>query len=198
MLDKSIPYIDVLMQRKKGVVIPAFPLPEGFNFVFYKPGDAQAWAKIEMSVLEFDNEAAALERFQKFADMPAEAERRCVFIENPQGEKIATTTAWWEYTGVRRDPWLHWVAVMPEYQGLGLGKAIVSHVMRLMAEIEGDRNFYLHTQTWSHKAIRIYKQLGWEITDEQGLWKYTENPYDKAIAALDEICRIEENRIENK
>ena len=187
MLDKSIPYIDVLMQRKKGTPIPHFPLPEGFKYVFYKPGDEYAWAKIEMSVLEFDNEADALARFRRFADMPTEAERRTVFIENEQGEKIATSTAWWEYTGIRRDPWLHWVSVKPEYQGLGLGKAIISHVTQMMADIEGDRDFYLHTQTWSHKAIRLYEKIGWQITAEKGLWKYAQNPHDEAMAVLEKL-----------
>ena len=185
MLDKSVPYFDVIMHRKKGTPIPTFELPDNFSFVYFKAGDEKAWAKIETSVLEFPDELDALIRFQKeYLPFISELERRCIFIQNSAGEKIATSTAWWNYTGVRRDPWVHWVAVKPEYQGLGLGKAIISKITQLMVEIEGDRDFYLHTQTWSHKAIKIYERMGYFITAEKNLHKYTNENYEKAMEVL--------------
>jgi hypothetical protein len=39
MLDKSIPYYDVLMVRKKGTLVKDYKLPEGFEFVLFKSGD---------------------------------------------------------------------------------------------------------------------------------------------------------------
>lgn len=188
MLDKSIPYMDVLMHRKSKTPIPKFTLPEGFTFSFYKSGDEKAWAKIETSVLEFDDEIDALLFFQKeYLPLIRELERRCLFIENPQGEKIATTTAWWAYTGLRRDPWLYWVAVKPGYQGLGLGKAIISKALDLMVDIEGDRDFYLHTQTWSHVAIRIYMKLGFYITEEKNLCDYANKYYPQNVELLKSV-----------
>jgi len=185
MLDKSVPYYDILMHRKAGMPVPECALPEGFRFVFFKSGDEKAWAKIETAVLEFSDELDALLYFQKnFLPYIAELERRCIFIENSEGEKVATSTAWWCYTGTRRDPWIHWVAVNPQYQGLGLGKAVVSRIVGLMAEIEGDRDFYLHTQTWSHKAVRIYEKAGFSITAEKNLEIYSNENYEKAMAVL--------------
>ena len=185
MLDKSVPYFDVLMHRKKGAPITRCALPEGFRFEWFQPGDEKAWARIETSVLEFADEMDALIYFQQeYLSFQAELARRCLFVVTAEGEKIATGTAWWCYTGVRRDPWLHWVAVKPEYQGLGIGKAMVSHITTSMAEIEGDRDFYLHTQTWSHRAIKLYEKLGYAITDEKNLFKFTNENYDKAMAVL--------------
>lgn len=189
MLDKSVPYVELIMRRDQGTPIPEYLLPEGFTYSLYRPGDEKDWAKIETSVLEFDSELEAYlyyqERFLPYAD---ELRRRCMFIENPDGVKIATATAYWEYSGVRRDPWLHWVSVMPEYQGLGLGKAIVSKVTRLMLEIEGDRNFYLHTQTWSHTAIFIYEKIGYRITDQQDLC-YSNEGYREGTSILEGLRR---------
>jgi len=188
MLDKSVPFVDVLMHRRKDTPIPIFELPDGFAFSVFQSGDEKAWAKIETSVLEFSDELDALIFFQKeYLPFLSELERRCLFIENAVGEKIATSTAWWCYSGTRRDPWLHWVAVKPGYQGLGFGKAIISKIMRLMVEIEGDRDFYLHTQTWSHKAVKVYEKMGYAITNEKNLFKYTNENYDKAIAVLADI-----------
>ncbi|MCL1792526.1 MAG: GNAT family N-acetyltransferase [Oscillospiraceae bacterium] len=185
MLDKSVPYFDVLMHRQKNAQIPRYALPEGFAFSFFRPGDEKAWAKIETSVLEFDDELDALIYFHKeYLPFLPELERRCLFAENKEGEKIATSNAWWNYTKSRRDPWLHWVAVKPQYQGLGIGKAIISKATQLMAEIEGERDFYLHTQTWSHKAIKIYQKMGYAITDEKYLNNYSNENYGKAIEVL--------------
>ena len=188
MLDKSVVYYDVIMHREKGAAIPEAKLPEGFSFSFFSPGDEKAWARIETSVLEFPGEIEALLHFQKYyLPYAPELERRCLFVQTKEGEKIATSTAWWNYTGVRRDPWLHWVAVKPEYQGLGLGKAIISKAVGLMAEIEGDRDFYLHTQTWSHKAIKIYEKVGFSITAEKNLNGYSNENHEKALEVLGRI-----------
>jgi len=188
MLDKSVPYFDVLMHRKKGAPIPEVELPNKFKFSFFQLGDEKAWAKIETSVYEFSDELDAFIYFQEhYLPLLSELERRCLFIENEKGEKVATSTAWWNYTNNRRDPWLHWVAVNPQYQNIGLGKAIVSKALRLMLDIEGDRDFYLHTQTWSHRAIKIYEKLGYVITSEKNLYNYSNENYDKAIEVLNKI-----------
>ena len=188
MLDKSVPFVRVIMCRKKGTIIPVFDLPEGYKFSFFRSGDEKAWAKIETSVSEFPNEEEAFLHFQKeFLPFITEFEKRCLFIENNEGEKIATSTAWWFETGERRDPRLHWVAVMPQYQGLGLGKVITSKTMQVMAELEGDRDFYLSTQTWSHRAIRLYEKMGFEITDERDFHQIKNENYEKAIEVLKKV-----------
>ncbi len=190
MLDKSVPFIDVLMYRKAGTPVPVYPLPEGYSFSLFQPDDEKEWAEIETSVLEFKRSVDALVYFQKnyMCALP-ELQRRCLFVNDPAGKKVATSTIWWEYTGQRRDPWVSWVSVRPDYQGHGLGKAIISKVLRLGIEIEGDRDFYLKTQTWSHKAITIYEKIGFSITAEKNLWRYTNENYEKAIALLDEIYK---------
>ncbi|WP_217490335.1 GNAT family N-acetyltransferase [Paenibacillus cellulosilyticus] len=52
--------------------------------------------------------------------------------------KIATFTAWWNYTGIRRCPFVHWVAVKPHFQGQGIGKAIIAAGVRHMIDLEVD------------------------------------------------------------
>lgn len=185
MLDKSIPYYHVLMKRAQGTPVKEYGLPEGFQFMSFQAGDEKEWAEIETSVLEFDRTVDALVYFQRdYLPMKNELERRCIFIENAEEKKIATLTIWWCYTGLRRDPWIHWVAVRPEYQGLGLGKALFSEGMKRFIDIEGDRILYLHTQTWSHKAINMYRDQGFVITDEKGLAGYDNGDYERAQELL--------------
>ena len=185
MLDKSVPYAGFCMRRRAGAPIPENPLPDGFSFSFFRNNDEMTWAGIETSVLEFDGEFAALLYFkEKFIPFIDDLHSRCIFIENENGEKIATATAWWQFVDGQRRPWLHWVAVAPKYQGLGLGKALVSRATKLLMELEGDVDFYLHTQTWSYKAVNIYIAHGYEPTAEKALYKDNRNNYKKAMRIL--------------
>ena len=185
MLDKSVPYASLYMRREAGIPVVSFPLPEGYNYSLYTDGDESNWARIETSVLEFNSEFAALMRFtETFMPYADELRKRCLFIEDGNGRKTATATAWWQYIDGERRPWLHWVAVEPHNQGLGLGKAIVSRVVELMTELDGEADFYLSTQTWSYKAIEIYKAHGFQPTGEKKLYKERKKDYKKAIRIL--------------
>jgi GNAT superfamily N-acetyltransferase len=168
MLDKSLEYFRVILKRKARTPIPLAPLPIDYQFVNYMSGDEQAWGEIEAAVLEFDTVEEAVDYFKtNYIPYQSEVKRRTIFIQNKDKEKVATFTAWWNYTGERRHPFMHWVAVKPQYQGLGLGRAIISKGLNLMVNIEGDCDMYIPTQTWSHKAIKVYRWAGFEIeTDE--------------------------------
>ncbi|MHB9034445.1 MAG: GNAT family N-acetyltransferase [Anaerolineae bacterium] len=164
MLDRSVPYFRIILKRQPGAPLPSCEVPAGYRIVHYQAGDERAWAEIETSVTEFEKAADALAYFTRtYLPFEKELERRTLFIETEAGYKVGTFTAWWNYTGVRRYPFMHWVAVRPEYQGLGLGKAIIGEGVRLMAAIEGDVTMYIPTQTWSHKAIRLYRWAGFEF-----------------------------------
>jgi len=198
MLDKSVPFAKIKMVRRAGTPILNYPLPDGFKFVLYKDRDESDWARIETSVAEFDSEFAALIGFKEEFDPNTyveELRRRMLFIENESGEKIATATAWWSYIEDERHAWLHWVSVDPKYQGLGLGKALTSRVTELLLEIEGDVDFYLSTQTWSYKAINIYRQFGYEPTDDKRLYPgKIKRHYKKAIKILNKLEKKRKNK----
>jgi len=188
MLDKSVPYAGFFMVRKAGTPIPEFKLPDGYEFVLYQDGDEVFWAEIETAVLEFDNEFAALMCFtESFKSDYPDLRKRLLFIENTKGEKVATGNAWFSYVRGERRAWLHWIAVLPDYQGLGLGKAIISKVTQLMADLEGDVDIFLKTQTWSYKAVEVYKSCGYVTTDEKDLYKNRRCNYKKAMKILGKI-----------
>lgn len=163
-------------------------MTKGFNFVSYQSGDELAWAEIETSVLEFDKVEVAVEYFKtNYVPYQAEVKRRTIFIQNEKGEKIATFTAWWNYTGNRRHPFMHWVAVKPQYQGLSLGKAIISKGISLMVEIEGDCDMYIPTQTWSHKAIKLYRWAGFDFETKESAPGGFENQTADALQILKKL-----------
>ncbi len=178
------------MVREKEIKIPKVVLPDGYSFSFYTQGDENAWAEITSSIGEFDSFEKALDYFQKkYIPYLDELKRRLIFIKNRDCEKVATFTSWWDYNNKRRLPSLHWIAVKKEFLGLGLGKAVVFQGLRDMIQIEGDVDIYLHTQSWSYKAIGIYLQAGFCFINNGSLWGY-KNEYYEALPILEEKVRF--------
>jgi GNAT superfamily N-acetyltransferase len=186
MLDKSIPYYNIIMMRKKGTELRENPLPEGFRFTCFQPGDEKEWARIESSVLEFSRQEEALTYFQKeYLPHGSDLSERCLFVSTESDRKIATTTAWWSSRNQIRVPSLHWIAVDPEFQGLGLGKALVGKALVASISLDGDRESFIHTQTWSYSAIGIYLKAGYSILREGSFARYP-NDYMRALPYLKE------------
>ena len=92
------------------------------------------------------------------------ADRVC-FIVNPEGEIVATTSAWFKMAGDVRFPLIHWVSASPNEQGKGLGRAIVLFALSRFLVVEPDADFvFLHTHTWAYKAVGMYQKMGFRIT----------------------------------
>lgn len=141
--------------------IPENSLPAGFRFRFFEKGDEKTWARIETKVDEFDNENLALERFNaEFGGYIEEMTERCLFIENEHGEAIATTTAWYGDLRGKVEGRMHWVGVIPEYQGRGLAKPLLSEAMKTLKKYH--ETAYLTSQTTSYQAINMYLNYGFE------------------------------------
>jgi GNAT superfamily N-acetyltransferase len=189
MLDKSLRYIQILMCRPPQPPPPPPVLPEGYALRLWTLEDAAHWADIEASVGEFpDAETAAAYYNQEFAPHPMELMERQLFVVSPEGTYVGTSSAWWAHTpeGLYW-PSVHWVAVKPEFQGMGLGKALVAETLRILSETDGPVPYYLTTQTYSHKAIRLYRSFGF-LFDADSLWprvNETGNTTAEAVAYLE-------------
>jgi GNAT superfamily N-acetyltransferase len=191
MLDKSIPYFNVIMKRLADIPIPAYSLTQGYSFTWFYGGQEKKWAEIVTSVGEFEHAGEALEYFrEKYMPFAEELERRLLFVINEDWEEVGTITSWWDLSGVRRVPSIHWFAVKPEYQGLGLGKALVSECLVRLLQLEGNKDIFLHTQTWSYKAIKLYMNAGFRIEPTEVFASY-KNDYREAIPILERFIPLE-------
>ncbi|WP_079529630.1 GNAT family N-acetyltransferase [Halobacillus hunanensis] len=181
--------IPLTMVRKDLLDIPEYRLPAGFRIRLFRKGDEHNWAKIEASVDEFSNEDSALKHFNKeFGPHIDEMTKRCVFIENEKGEEIGTATAW--YGDLRGDGEIsgriHWVGIVPEYQGKKLSKPLLSAAMNLLDRYHSKA--YLTSQTTSFQAVNMYLNYGFEplMTSEScyEAWTLLEDTLNRKI--LDE------------
>lgn len=186
MLQKSVPYKSIYMKIDAADIekIEVPTLPEGYTYRFYQAGDQENWAKLETLVAEFEYLADARlryeseflstgDRYQKLDflfGLPEDAlKKRQVFIEAPNGEVVATATAWMADKFGEYQPILHWVSVHPDYQGLQLGKSVVAKALTLFKTLEPKKDVMLHTQTWSYPAIVLYHKFGFYLCKTETL-----------------------------
>ena len=178
--------IPLKMKRADLKHIPEYQLPEGFKVRFFEIGEEDLWARVETSVNEFNDEAAALTRFDnEFGPHIDEMTKRCLFVENSAGEVIGTTTAWYgtlegeQYVSGR----IHWVAVVPEYQGKKLSKPLLAEAMQVLAEYHDSA--YLTSQTTSYQAVNMYLNFGFVpyVTNETDVeaWRLLEDVLNRKI-----------------
>ncbi len=183
MLDKSIAFKNMIM-RAEGLN-PAFAgsLPEGFSIRTFSPGDEAQWAMVETAVGEFDTEEEAKDYFvQTYLPYPDELRCRCFFVIAPDGTYAGTCTAWFMVKESGETGVIHWFGVRPEYQGMGLGKALLLKAMRHFEALNA-YPVYLHTQTWSHKAIGLYANAGFCLM-KTDTFEGNPNDYDEAMEVL--------------
>jgi ribosomal protein S18 acetylase RimI-like enzyme len=86
------------------------------------------------------------------------------------GQIVATAMA--GYEGHRG--WLNYVAVAPEHQRLGLGRAIVKEAERLLREA-GCSKINLQVRTGNDGAIGFYRRLGYAVDEVVSMGKRLEH-----------------------
>ncbi|MXP78148.1 GNAT family N-acetyltransferase [Lachnospiraceae bacterium WCA-9-b2] len=159
--DERIKFYELMLERNLKN-LPRFPLPDGYRFVFFQKGDREQWINIERSAKELTSYEQGVEVWNKFfGGKDHELTKRMVFIENKEGTKVATATAYYDIRGIDQsgDGWLHWVAVCREYQGKGLAKPLISYVLEIMQGL-GYTHAKIPTQTTTWLACKIYLDFG--------------------------------------
>ncbi|MCM1025478.1 MAG: GNAT family N-acetyltransferase [Roseburia sp.] len=159
--DDRICYYELLLEQELRDV-PEYRLPDGYRFAPYSDGDRDNWIAIEMSARELTDYEQGLEAWNRYyAGSEEILSERMFFVETEKGEKIATATAFYDIYG--RDTsgagWLHWVAVRREYQGRGLSKPLITHVLKVMKKL-GYSRAKVPTQTNTWLACKVYLDLG--------------------------------------
>ena len=165
--DERIWYQAVRMERPL-TDIREIPLPEGYAFRNYVPGDREVWIGIELSAREFRTREEGLDAWNRYFAAEEESLReRMFFVTDRHGQCVATASAYFDiekgddgHTG-----WLHWVAVRRASQGLGLSKPLVTRVLARMREL-GYEKAVVPTQTTTWLACKLYMDLGFRPTED--------------------------------
>ena len=175
---RSADHVRLRMIRESLENIPEFAVPEGYALRWYQPGDETHWCNIHA---EADAYNRITEDFfgQQFGTDPGALEKRQLYLLSSVRQPIGTGTAWFDRFEEELIGRVHWVAMLPEYQGLGLSKPLLTAVCRRLAEL-GHKRAYLSTAAARRPAIQLYRSFGfvpWIRTEaDERAWRETLGP----------------------
>ncbi len=87
--------------------------------------------------------------------------QRCLFVCDVDDKPIATCFLWKAYDEFNT---IHWLKVVKEYEGKGIGRALLSVIMKDLKK--EDYPVYLHTQPGSYRAIKLYSDFGFKLISD--------------------------------
>ena len=167
----GMPEYNLFMVCKKPNEEAFSQLPKGFYFDLCRREELGIWM-----AFPFDSQQQAreyrgfMERYYRDVYSGAEALffQNCLFVRNRRGAPVATAFLWRAY---RRIHTLHWLKVKKEYEGRGIGRALLSRLLR--GPGDEDCPVYLHTQPESCRAIKLYTDFGFQLVQDSwvGTWK---------------------------
>ena len=126
----------------------------------------------ELSIWEampFDDPEIAVEyqayMTRYFRDVYKEREslffEKCLFVCDDKDTPVGTCFAWKAYEKITT---IHWYKVLKEHEGNGIGRALLSVVMKSLSV--NDYPVYLHTQPSSFRAIKLYSDFGFAFLSD--------------------------------
>lgn len=150
----------VFMTRPDLENIPVFDWPEGYGVRPYQAGDDRIWWDIHERADPILTHRTGSHR-EFFGDDEEKLSARQFFLVAPDGESIGTATAWLDSPELGR---VHWVAIVPEFQGRGLAKPLLSHILLLLREL-GHTSAVLETSTQRPRAIDLYEKFSFAVNN---------------------------------
>lgn len=177
-------YVSISMIRETLNDIPVYHVPDGFSLRCYRPGDEKLWVKIHEQADQYNNITS--ETFDRVfnSDFEALAERQYYLLDS-QKQAVGTATAWFDNGNKERyNGRVHWVAIIPEMQGKGLAKPLLSAVCEKLREL-GHERAHLTTQPERIAAINLYLQFGFmpevKTIDDLETWSRVEMIMDRNL-----------------
>ncbi len=151
--------ISVRMDVDNLNTIPSAPLPTGYQFRMYKMDDIDVWVNIYKSADIYNTITPELFRREFGFDENIIGKRMIFLIDTTSGEAVGTSTAWSDPGGNPKEGRVHWVAILPGYQGKGLAKPLLAETLRILRD-NGCVKAFLMTSTGRIPAITLYLKFG--------------------------------------
>ena len=162
-MDRSVPYLEVILEKTDTSVYPKYELPAGFSFSQYKPGFDKQWATLNYDITHTESleEAETIFREEFMKDFES-LKQKMVFAVD-ENNNLAGVGAIWDGNDFGEiHQRLHWIAVAAQYQNRGIAKAVISKALDIYNNLGYNGYIYLTSQTWSYKALNIYMKFGFK------------------------------------
>ncbi|MBS4203069.1 GNAT family N-acetyltransferase [Lederbergia citrea] len=139
-------------------------LPKGFHVRYCRKNELDIW-----KAMHFNTPEIAMKYYDFMTDyfnsvyLPKKDlfYQSCLFICNKFDKPVGTCFVWKSYNTIHT---LHWFKVLKEYEGIGIGRALLSIVMERLSQDEYP--VFLHTQPSSYRAIKLYSDFGFHLLSD--------------------------------
>jgi len=149
----------VTMIRENLDNIPSFILPSGYSIKWYEHGDEKVWEEIQSASDRYNKITSDLYHIEFGFNEEQLHSRQCYILDH-EGIAIGTATAWFDDSNKGLPSGrVHWVAIVPTSQGLGLAKPLMTTICERLKSI-GHGRAYLTTSTARIPAINLYLMFG--------------------------------------
>lgn len=141
--------------------LPEAPFPEGFSLRWFRAGDAAQWLRIHHDADPFNEISPELFTRQFGTDFCRLEQCQC-FVQDTIGRVLGTGTAW-KMTDREDGAWgrVHWLAILRQYQGRGLGKPLLAAVCNRLREL-GHNRACVVTSSGRIPAVGLYLRFGFQ------------------------------------
>ncbi|MBN2315120.1 MAG: GNAT family N-acetyltransferase [Sedimentisphaerales bacterium] len=157
--------------------LPDYGVPDGYSIRWYQPGDEQSWCNIHVLADKYTQATSNLFVREFGSDIPMLTERQCYLFDRKE-VPVGTACAWFDDQNAPSPGRVHWVAIVPEEQGKGLAKTLLSIVCHRLKKL-GHKNAYLTTQTVRIPAINLYLKFGFtpaiDSERDKHIWRQLQN-----------------------
>lgn len=136
-------------------------MPEGFSVRSCRPEELSVWKAMPFDTPE---QAAEYDAFMTgffntvYGGREEDFFVKTLFVCDSNDKPVATCLLWKAYGEFNT---IHWFKVLKEYEGRGIGRALLSIIMRDLER--ADFPVYLHTQPGSFRAIKLYSDFGFAL-----------------------------------
>lgn len=164
MNNEEIPDLHLFMMCEKINPKALSDLPNGFHVRNCRKNELDIWKAMPFDTIELTKQYYDF-MTQYYDSVYSEKEelfyQKCLFVCNDEDKPIATCFAWKAYDKITT---IHWLKVLKEYEGKGIGRALLSIVMKHLNQVEFP--VFLHTHPNSYRAIKLYSDFGFNLLSD--------------------------------
>ncbi|TDL79211.1 GNAT family N-acetyltransferase [Peribacillus frigoritolerans] len=137
-------------------------IPADYTLRCCRPEELAIWKRMQFDSAE---DAASYDGFmnqffqQVYGGKEEQFFKRCLFICDKENRPVGTCFIWKAYGKIST---IHWFKIVKEQEGKGLGRALLTAVMKQQAGKE-DYPVFLHTHPGSLRAIKLYSDIGFSL-----------------------------------
>jgi len=161
MKEEEIPDLNIFMMCEQLNPAAQRPLPAGYHIRYCRPDELDIWKTMHFD--QSHDQKAYFPYMTNYFDKVYAPHgdlffRTCLFVCDQADTPIATGFMWRAHNKIMT---IHWVKVIKSYEGQGIGRALLTHMMNSITAV--DYPVYLHTQPSSFRAIKLYADFGFHL-----------------------------------